>query len=389
MAKRTIRDLDVTGKRVLVRCDFNVPLDGTQITDDRRIVEAVPTLKYLLDRGATVIAMSHLDRPKGPTANLSLAPIARRLGELLNREVPLLEDCVGKDVAERVRQLRVGQIVLLENLRFHAEEEQNDPGFAAKLAELGDLYVDDAFGTAHRAHASTEGVAHLLPAAVGFLVEKELEFLGRALESPHRPFVAIMGGAKVHDKIAVIEHLLPKVDRLLIGGGMVFTFLKAQGHEIGRSIFDAGSIDYARDLLANHGDKIMLPVDIVWAESLSQDAEARVVNADAMADNAIGADIGPSSASAFAAVIAKAGTVLWNGPMGVFELKPFENGTRTVAEAMASSNAVTIVGGGDSAAAVEMLGLADSMEHVSTGGGASLEFLEGKTLPGIAVIPDA
>lgn len=387
--KKTIRDADLSGKRVLVRCDFNVPLEDGRITDDRRIVEALPTIRYLLDHGASVILASHLGRPKGPSLEFSLAPVAARLSELLGREVPLLPDSIGDAVEDKVRALAPGDVVLLENVRFHPEEEANDPEFARRLASLADIYVNDAFGTAHRAHASTEGVARLLPAYAGFLIEKEIEFLGRALENPKRPFVAVLGGAKVKDKIAVIDSLLPKVDRLLIGGGMAFTFLKSRGLEIGRSLLDEGSLDFAAGVLASAGDKVVLPVDVVVARELSDSAATEVVPVEAIPADAIGADIGPRSSAEFAAIVQAAGTVVWNGPMGVFEMKPFEAGTRAVAEALAECSGTTIVGGGDSAAAIEHFGLADRVSHVSTGGGASLEFLEGKELPGIAALQDA
>jgi phosphoglycerate kinase len=301
----------------------------------------------------------------------------------------MLDDCIGADVEAAVASMAAGEIVMLENLRFHPGEEANDPAFAKSLAGLADIYVNDAFGTAHRAHASTEGVAHLLPAAIGFLIEKELKFLGEATANPQRPFVAVMGGSKVHDKIAVIEQLLPKVDRLLIGGGMAFTFLKAKGLEIGRSLLDVDSLDYAKGLLAKHQDKLALPTDFICADVLENDASVQTASANDLPSDLIGADIGPATSNAYATEIEHAGTVLWNGPMGVFEIEPFAAGTRAVAKAMAACKGVTIVGGGDSAAAVEKFGLADKMTHVSTGGGASLEFLEGKVLPGIAAIPDA
>lgn len=388
LSKKTVRDIDVQGKRVLVRCDFNVPLEGGRITDDRRITEALPTIRHLIDGGAVVILASHLGRPKGVTPEFSLAPVAARLSELLGKDVPLLPDSVGPEVESAVKSAKPGDVLLLENVRFHPEEEKNDPEFAKQLASLADLYVNDAFGTAHRAHASTEGVAHLLPGVAGFLIEKEIQHLGEAVESPKRPFVAVMGGSKVKDKIALIDNLLPKVEHLLVGGGMVFTFFKAQGHQIGKSLLDAGSVDYCRRLLDEHGDKLVLPTDIVVAAELSPDAQTQIVAADGIAEGMIGADIGPESQRTFAQLIQEAGTVLWNGPMGVFEMQPFESGTRAVAEAMAESKATTIVGGGDSAAAVEKFGVADRMSHVSTGGGASLEFLEGKELPGIAALQD-
>ncbi len=384
--KKTVRDVDWQGKRVLVRCDFNVPLEGGVITDDRRITEALRTINYLREHGAAVILCSHLGRPKGVTPEFSLAPVAARLSQLLGCTVPLLPDCVGPEVQAMTSQLKPGDVVLLENVRFHPEEEKNDPAFAAQLASLADSYVNDAFGTAHRAHASTEGVAHILPGVAGFLIEKELKYLGEAVENPKRPFVAILGGAKVKDKIEVIDSLLPKVDALIIGGGMAFTFLKAKGYEIGASLFDESNFEYAKGLLDADTGKIHLPVDVVIAAELSPTATCSVVSADAIPAGMIGADIGPATTADFAQVIAGAGTVVWNGPMGVFEMEPFAAGTRGVAEAMAASPAVTIVGGGDSAAAIEKFGLADNVTHVSTGGGASLEFLEGKVLPGIAAL---
>ncbi len=386
--KKTVRDVDVAGKRVLVRCDFNVPLDDGKITDDRRIAEALPTIRYLLDHGASVLLTSHLGRPKAHEPEFSLKPVAERLSELLGKEVPLLPDCVGPEVEEVAQRMKSADVVLLENVRYHKEEEANDPAFAKQLASLADLYVNDAFGTAHRAHASTEGVAHLLPAVAGFLIEKEIQYLGDAVDNPKKPFVAIMGGSKVKDKIALIDNLLPRVDRLLVGGGMVFTFLKAQGKEIGKSLLDEGSIDYAKSLLKQSGSKIVLPTDVVVTHELKADADSHPASVDAIPPNQLGADIGPESCKAFAAEIAKAGTILWNGPMGVFEMAPFQAGTKAVGQAMAENTGVTIVGGGDSAAAADMFGFSDKMTHVSTGGGASLELLEGKELPGIAALND-
>jgi phosphoglycerate kinase len=388
MPLRTVRDIDVHGKRVLVRCDFNVPLENGEITDDRRITEAIPTLDYLLKQGASLLLCSHLGRPKGPTPELSLRPVAERLGQLLKRPVPLYPDCVGPEVEKLARALQPGQIAMLENVRFHPEEEKNDPDFAKQLASLADAYVNDAFGTAHRAHASTEGVAHLLPSAAGFLIEKELKYLGEAVENPDRPFVAIMGGAKVKDKIDVIESLLPKVDRLLIGGGMIFTFLKAKGYEIGKSLLDADSLEYAGRLMSDNPEKLVLPTDIVVAPRFDENAPAGVVSADQIPSDQMGMDIGPESQRAYAEIISGAKTTIWNGPMGVFEWNSFAKGTLAVAEAMAENPGVTIVGGGDSAAAVEKFALANAMTHVSTGGGATLEFLEGKVLPGIAALSD-
>ena len=387
MATPSIRDFDFNGKKVLVRCDFNVPLEDGKITDDRRISEAVPTIDYLLKHGAAVILCSHLGRPKGgPSPEFSLKPVANQLSSLLYKNVVLLPDCVGPEVSEGCSSLLAGDVVLLENVRFHTEEEKNDPGFAKQLASLADFYVNDAFGTAHRAHASTAGVADYLPSAAGFLIDKEIEFLGKAVNNPARPLVAVMGGSKVHDKIALIDNMLPKVDRLLIGGGMVFTFLKAQGYEIGKSLLDAESVDYAAGLLRDNPTKILLPTDVVVAAEFKPDSVATTVKVNQMPADQIGLDIGPHSAGMFTSVILEAGTVIWNGPMGVFEMDAFANGTKSVAFAMAESTGLTIVGGGDSAAAVEKFGYADSMSHVSTGGGASLEFLEGKELPGIAAL---
>lgn len=388
LSKKTVRDLEFQGKRALVRCDFNVPLDGDSITDDRRIVEALPTIRFLLEHGAAVVLASHLGRPKGVTPEFSLAPVAKRLSELLKLDVPLLSDCVGTEVEGVCSALQPGQVVLLENVRFHPEEEKNDPEFAKQLAKLADVFVNDAFGTAHRAHASTEGVAHLLPAVAGFLIEKEIEYLGRALTNPERPFVAILGGAKVKDKIAVIDSLLPKVDQLIIGGGMAYTFVKAGGGEIGNSLLDETNLEYAAGLLRDHADKIALPEDSVVASELTETAATDVVPSKAIPNGKIAADIGPQARHAFAEIVLRAKTVVWNGPMGVFEMGPFEMGTRAVAQALADSSATTIVGGGDSAAAIEQFGFAEKVSHVSTGGGASLEFLEGKVLPGIAALMD-
>jgi 3-phosphoglycerate kinase len=393
MAKKTIRDVDVRGRRVLVRVDFNVPMDGGAIGDDRRIREALPTIRYLLDHGACTVLCSHLGRPGGkPDPTLSLAPVAARLGALLGRPVPLLPDCVGPEVEAAVAALAPGSAVLLENLRFHPEEEANDPAFARRLAGLAELYVNDAFGTAHRAHASTTGVAAHLPAVAGFLMEKELLHLGRALESPARPFVAILGGKKVSDKIAVIRNLLTRADALLVGGGMAYTFLRARGYDVGASLLDLEHVPLAAEFLAAaaaRGVAFELPQDVVVTTDPAGGAGTQVVPADAIPAQMRGVDIGPRTAAAFAAVIARAGTVLWNGPMGIFEVPAFAAGTRAVAEAMAASPAVTVVGGGDTAAAVEEFGLADRMTHISTGGGASLEFLEGRELPGVAVLQDA
>jgi phosphoglycerate kinase len=388
--KKTLRDLEVQGKRVLVRVDFNVPMQDGQITDDRRIRESLPTILYLLERGAKVILMSHLGRPKGkPDPQYSLRPVAERLSELLGRPVRFLEDCVGEAVEQAVQAMAPGEVVLLENLRFHPEEEANDDGFARALARLGDLYVNDAFGSAHRAHASTEGVAHYLPAVAGFLMEKELRYLGSVLTQPERPFVAILGGAKVHDKIGVIQNLLPKVDRLLIGGGMAFTFLKAQGYEIGRSLLDSDSLEFARRVLQEAGQKIVLPVDVVVAPSPEAETQAQVVPVDQIPPDQMGLDIGPQTVARFREIVRLARTIVWNGPLGLFERAAFAEGTRGVLQAVAESGATSILGGGDTAAAAEQLGFADRITHISTGGGAALEFLEGRTLPGVAVLMDA
>jgi len=381
-----ITDLDVASKRVLVRCDFNVPLENGEITDDRRITEALPTIEYLLKNGAAVILCSHMGRPKGVTPEFSLKPVAERLSELLKQDVTLLPDCVGEEVEANCKALKTGQVVLLENVRFHPEEEKNDPAFARQLANLADVYVNDAFGTAHRAHASTAGVADYLPSAAGFLIGKEIEFLGKAVNNPDRPFVAIMGGSKVKDKIALIDNLLPKVDTLIIGGGMAYTFLKAQGLEIGKSLLDEASIEYAGQLLRDNPGKLLIPTDFIIAPEFSPTSPATTVQADGIPADQMGLDIGPDSRVTFTQIIEAAGTVLWNGPVGVFEMDLFAEGTKAVAQAMANCQGLTIVGGGDSAAAVEKFGFADDMSHVSTGGGASLEFLEGKELPGIAAL---
>ncbi len=390
MNKKTIKDVEWSGKRALVRCDFNVPLDDNQnITDDIRIREAVPTIQYLLDHGASVVLCSHLGRPKGKVVDdMRLTPVAGRLSGLLNKPVTKLDDCVGPEVEAAVAAMKPGDVVLLENLRFHAEEEKNDPAFAKQLAALGDVFVNDAFGTAHRAHASTAGVADYMPAVAGFLMQKEIDFLGSAVENPGRPFVAILGGAKISDKIGVIENLLSKADALLIGGGMANTFLKAKGCEMGDSLVEETSLDQARALMAKGGDKLVLPVDVVVADAFSADANTKLVRADAVQPGWRVLDIGPETVKLFSDKVSGAKTVVWNGPMGVFEMEPFARGTFDVAKALAGSKATTIIGGGDSAAAVEQSGLADRITHISTGGGASLEFLEGIELPGIAVLDD-
>ena len=394
MNKKTVKDICVKGKKVLVRCDFNVPLDENKnITDETRINAALPTIKYLLDNGAAVILCSHLGRPKGEfNMKYSLAPVAKRLSEKLGFEVKLAKDVIGLDAKKLAAEVKPGEAILLENVRFQPEEEKNDPAFAKELASMADLYVSDAFGTVHRAHASTAGVAAYLPAVAGFLIGKELDFLGSAVENPKRPFVAILGGAKVKDKIGVITNLLEKVDTLIIGGGMAYTFQKAMGKEIGKSLLDEERIDLAKDLMEKakaKGVKLLLPVDNVCGSDFSNDCNIITVDADqGIPADYEGMDIGPKSVKLFSDAIKEAKTVVWNGPMGVFEFPNFAKGTLAIATAMAESDAITIIGGGDSAAAVTQMGLADRMSHISTGGGASLEFLEGKTLPGVACLED-
>ena len=392
MNKKTVRDIDVTGKKVLVRCDFNVPLDKEtgKITDNRRIRAAIPTIEYLIDHNAKVILCSHLGRPKGEfNLKYSLKPVAEELSKLLGKEVKLAKDVIGEDAEKLTSEIKEGEVVLLENVRFHKEEEENDPEFAKKLASFAEIYVNDAFGTAHRAHASTAGVADYLPAVSGFLIEKELEFLGNALDNPERPFVAILGGAKVSDKIGVIENLLDKVDTLIIGGGMAYTFYKAQGHSIGTSICEEDKIDLANDILNKAKEKnveILLPIDNHVSAEYSNEAEDKYIDSVEIPEGFMGLDIGPKTIEFFKNAIKNAKTVVWNGPLGVTEFSKFEEGTKAIAEALAETEAVTVIGGGDSAAAVEKFGLADKMTHISTGGGASLEFLEGKVLPGIACL---
>lgn len=383
MATKTVKDVDVKGKRVLMRVDFNVPVEDGKITDDRRIAQALPTIKDVVGRGGRLILMSHLGRPKkGPEAKFSMKPCVERLSTLLGKPVQFANDCIGPEVEKQANALKDGDVLLLENLRFHPEEEKNDPQFAASLAKLGDVYVNDAFGTAHREHGSTFGAAQQLagkPRVIGFLIQKELKFLGEAISSPKRPFVAIMGGAKVSDKIEVINQLLSKADKLLIGGAMAYTFFLAQGKKVGKSLVEKDKVDLAKELLAKAGGKIVLPIDNVISDKMTDDAQTQIVEGD-IPDDREGFDIGPKTRKLYADEIAKAKTVIWNGPMGVFEKKPFAEGTRAVAQAVADatqkSGAVTIIGGGDSAAAVEQMHLSDKVSHVSTGGGASLEFLE-------------
>jgi len=391
-AKKVVNQIDVRGKRVFVRVDFNVPLDENRnITDDARIVKSLPTIQYLVNKGACVVLASHLGRPKGRrTPEYSLAPAANRLGELLGKNVSLASDCVGPQTEKEVAALLPGDVIMLENLRFHAEEEKNDPEFCKQLAKLADVYVNDAFGTAHRAHASTEGITHFLsPKVAGFLIKKELDYLGGALESPKRPFIAILGGAKVDTKVGVIENLMKRVDKLLIGGGMIYTFYKAMRYEIGASLFDEKGFAKAKELLAEKDKKLVLPVDCLVADKFDAAAATRVVAANAIPAGWQGVDIGPETVKIYCSEIARAGTVIWNGPVGVFEIEPFAAGTKKIAQALAQSDAVSIIGGGETAAAVKQFGLDDDMSHVSTGGGASLEFLEGIVLPGIAALDDA
>ena len=383
MAKKTVADIDVRGKRVLMRVDFNVPVENGKITDNRRIAQALPTIKNVLDRGGKLILMSHLGRPKGgPEAKFSLKPAADELSRLLGRTVLFATDCIGPEVEKMANALESGQALLLENLRFHKGEEKNDANFARQLANLGEVYINDAFGTAHREHASTFGAAQALAGkarAIGFLIQKELKFLGEAISHPARPFVAILGGAKVSDKINVIEQLLPKCDTLLIGGAMAYTFFLAQGKEVGKSLVERDKVELAKGLLAKAGGKIKLPVDNVISNQMTDDAKTQIVEGNIPADME-GFDIGPKTIKLYEAEVAKAKTIIWNGPMGVFEKKPFAAGTKAIAEAVAAAtannHAITVIGGGDSAAAIEQMGLSDKVSHVSTGGGASLEFLE-------------
>ncbi len=391
--KKTIEDINPAGKRVLVRCDFNVKQDDDgNITDDKRIVAALPTVKYLMEKGARVILCSHLGRPKGEVnPKFSLAPVAKRLSEHLGVEVKMASDVIGDSAKALAASLSDGEVMLIENVRFHKEEEKNDPAFAKELASMAELYVNDAFGTAHRAHASTAGVADYLPAVCGYLIGKEIGIMGQALSNPKRPFVAILGGAKVSDKLGVINNLLEKVDTLIVGGGMAYTFAKAKGGSIGTSLCEDDRLEYALDMIKKAEEKgvnFLLPTDTVAATEFAADAESKVVPTAAIPDGWMGLDIGPETVAAFSDAIKNAGTVIWNGPMGVFEFEKFAKGTEAVCAAVAASDSISIVGGGDSAAAVKKLGFAKQMTHISTGGGASLEFLEGIALPGIACLED-
>jgi len=397
MNKLTVEDLDLKGKHVLMRVDFNVPLESGKVANDKRIRAALPTIKYIINAGGKLILMSHLGRPKGKRVpELSLEPCATVLNALLGRKVEFVDDCIGKTVEDAVESLDEGDILLLENLRYYPGETENDPDFAAKLAQFGDVYVNDAFGTAHRAHASTEGVTHYISqCAAGYLMIKELDYLGGVLANPAKPFVAILGGAKISGKIDIISNLLPRVDNIIIGGGMAYTFLKAQGKEIGKSLLEADKIDLAKELLVQGGQKIILPVDCMVSDTFDFDARKvgalREVAADAIPADEFSLDIGPKSVEIFRSIISAAKTVLWNGPMGVFEIKDTAKGTFAIAHALAeatANGATTVIGGGDSASAIDQAGVADKVSHVSTGGGASLEFMEGKVLPGVAALTD-
>jgi phosphoglycerate kinase len=389
MDKKTVRDVDLKGKRVLMRADFNVPLDGDTITDDTRIRAALPTIKYILDAGASLILMSHLGRPKGEVKpELSLNPVADRLSELLDQDVLMAPDCIGDEVKAMAESLEPGDVLLLENTRFHPGEKKNDPEYAAQLAAMGELFVNDAFGTAHRAHASTVGVTDSLPAVSGFLIEKEFKFLGQATGNPEHPYVVILGGAKISDKIGVIENLLGKADSILIGGGMANTFFKAQGLEMGDSLVEDDVLDTAKSLMEKAGDKLVLPVDAIVADAFDNDADKKVVTVDAVEPGWRILDIGPETIAEFEEILGDAKTVVWNGPMGVFEMPNFAEGTFAIAQALAALDAVTIIGGGDSASAVKQAGVEDDVSHVSTGGGASLQFLEGEPLPGLEALDD-
>ena len=388
-SKKTIRDVVLTGQRVLVRVDFNVPLDEGSVTDDTRLLASLPTINYLIENGASAVLCSHLGRPKGKIVpSLSLRPVAKRLSELLGQPVGFVGDCIGPEVRTAVEKLQPGEIIVLENTRFHPEERANAPDFAAELASLADLFVNDAFGSAHRAHASTEGVAHNLPAVAGFLMEKELNYLGAALEDPEHPYIAILGGAKISDKIGVVERLLDQADQLLIGGAMANTFLAAAGNNMADSLVEEESLVLAKDLLEKGGRRLLLPIDMVVADAFREDAKVQIVAPDAVPDGWRAMDIGPKTIEIFSKAVNDAQLIVWNGPMGVFEFDPFAAGTKALAEAVAECEGITIVGGGDSAAAIRQAGLTDQIDHVSTGGGASLELIEGKTLPGVDVLLD-
>jgi 3-phosphoglycerate kinase len=393
MSKKTVRDIDLKDKKVLVRCDFNVPMDENRnITDNRRIVAALPTIKYLLEQNCKIVLCSHLGRPKGEfKKEFSLEPVAKELSKLLGKEVIMAKDVIGEDAENKAKNLKNGEILLLENVRFHREETDNDPEFAKKLASFGEIFVNDAFGTAHRAHASTEGVTKYLPAVSGFLIEKELKFLGEALENPERPFVAILGGSKVSDKIGVIENLLEKVDTLIIGGGMAYTFFKAQGYSVGESLCEEDKCDLALELMEKAKEKnvkFLLPIDNKVGKEFKPDTESKTVKSTEIPDGWEGLDIGEETIKLYKEELKNAKTIVWNGPLGVFEFDQFAVGTNEIAKALGDIDAIKIIGGGDSAAAVEKAGLADKMTHISTGGGASLEFLEGKKLPGIEALLD-
>lgn len=393
MGKKSIKDINVSGKRVLVRVDFNVPLDPKTraIADDIRIRESLPTIKYLIDKKAKVILCSHLGRPKGRDKDSSLAPVAQRLSQLLGRDVAMADDCIGPEVEKQAAALKEGQVLLLENLRYHAEEEKNDPAFARSLARLADVFVNDAFGTAHRAHASTEGVSRYLPAVAGFLIQKELDVMGKALDNPDRPFAAVLGGAKISDKIAMLENILAKVDCLLVAGGMAATFLKAMKHETGKSLVENDKVDTAQQLMqkaAARKIRLLLPQDVVVADKFEAGAINRVVSVDKVPAGWYIMDIGPKTIDSFAAELRKSRTIIWNGPLGVFEFPEFRKGTESIASVLAGVKATTIIGGGSTAEAVQEMGLADKMTHVSTGGGASLTFLEGKPMPAIVALLD-
>jgi phosphoglycerate kinase len=389
MKKKTVRDVDLKGKRVLMRVDFNVPMQDGVVTDDKRIRAALPTIQYVLDQGASLLMMSHLGRPKGgPDPEFSLKAAAEALSKLLGKPVQMAPDTVGPEVEKLAAALKPGDVLMLENTRFYKGEEKNDLELAQQMAKLGDIYVNDAFGSAHRAHASTEGVARYLPAVSGFLMEQELEYLGRATQNPERPYVAILGGAKISDKIMVVENLLAKCDKLIIGGGMANTFLAAQGHDMGDSLVEAGAIETAKKILAGAGDTLVLPVDAVVADKFDAEANSQIVDVDKIPAGWRMLDIGPKTLALFGDVLKTAKLVVWNGPMGVFEFPKFAEGTFAIAKMLAEGGATTVIGGGDSASAVKKAGVAKKMTHVSTGGGASLEFLEGKELPGVAALND-